>query len=163
MLDHLQKGTVSLDALNTLVRMRPTACWIWDLAMPLMMSSFCASISTDASVFGNLAGSHRAISGRVQRDPLAIEIDSTDVCHLLNNNFMRHPAKAKFLCATVIKLASAILLRGVLQYQKDCQSVCDALNEVGQSALSLPAIWSNAIAIRPWYVLLTVAPCTGRD
>ncbi len=28
-------------------------------------------------------------------------------------------------------------MRGVLQYQKDCQSVCDALNEVGQSALSL--------------------------
>ena len=28
-------------------------------------------------------------------------------------------------------------MRGVLQYQKDCQAVCDALNEVGQSALSL--------------------------
>ncbi len=143
--------------------MRPTACWIWDLATPLMMSPFCASISTDASVFGNLAGSLAAISGRVQRDPLAIEIDSTMLCHPLNNNFMRHPVKAKFLVATVIKLASAILLRGVLQYQKDCQAVCDALNEVGQSALSYTAIWSNVIAIRPWYVLLTVRPCTGCD
>ncbi len=121
--------------------------------MPLRCHPFCASISTDASVFGNLAEAIAAISGRVQRDPLAIEIDQQMLCHLLNNNFMRHPAKANSVVATVIKFASAILLRGVLNTKKDCQAVCDALNEVGQSACRYTAIWSNVIAIRPWYVL----------
>ncbi len=78
-----------------------------------------------------------AISGRVQRDPLAIEIDSTDALPPIEQQFYETSSKGKIPLLQRLLLASAILLRGVLQYQKDCRAVCDALNEVGQSALSL--------------------------
>ncbi len=92
------KGTVSLDALNTLVMDEADRMWIWDLATPLMMSSVLRQHLGDASVFGNLAGSHRRNQRKSERDPLAIEIDSTDALPPIEQNFMRHPAKAKFLC-----------------------------------------------------------------
>ncbi len=59
-----------------------------------------------------------AISGRVQRDPLAIEIDSTDALPPIEQQFYETSSKGKIPVATVIKFASAILLCGVLQYQK---------------------------------------------
>ncbi len=70
----------------------------WDLAMPLMMSSVLRQHLDRPSVFCNLAGSHRRNQRTSATDPLAIEIDSTDALPPIEQQFMRHPVKAKFLC-----------------------------------------------------------------
>ncbi len=76
LLDHLQKGTVSLDALNTLVM---------DEADRMLYMGFSdafddvirfAPASRQTLLFSaTWPEAIAAISGRVQRDPLAIEID----------------------------------------------------------------------------------------
>lgn len=99
LLDHLQKGTVSLDALNTLVM---------DEADRMLDMGFSDAID-DASVL-RLHLDRRFCFRQPGRKPSPQSADECNailwrlkltqqmLCHPLNNNFMRHPAKAKFLC-----------------------------------------------------------------
>lgn len=79
-----------------------------------------------------------AISGRVQRNPQTIEIDTVDALPAIEQQFFEVSRHGKI----------ALLQRLLSQHQpascvvfcntkRDCQAVCDALNAAGQSALSL--------------------------
>lgn len=99
LLDHLQKGTVSLDALNTLVM---------DEADRMLDMGFSDAID-DVIRFAP-ASRQTLLFSATCRKPSPQSADECNailwrlkltqqmLCHPLNNNFMRHPAKAKFLC-----------------------------------------------------------------
>ncbi|MFP1483434.1 DEAD/DEAH box helicase [Escherichia coli] len=95
LLDHLQKGTVFLDALNTLVM---------DEADRMLDMGFSDAIddviplpaSRQTLLFSaTWPEAIAAISGRVQRDPLAIEIDSTDALPPIEQQFYETSSKGK--------------------------------------------------------------------
>lgn len=99
LLDHLQKGTVSLDALNTLVM--DEADRMLDMGFsdaiddvirfaPASRQSFCFR-QPGRKPSPQSADECNAILWR-------LKLTQQMLCHPLNNNFMRHPAKAKFLC-----------------------------------------------------------------
>ncbi len=79
-----------------------------------------------------------AISGRVQRDPQTIEIDSVDALPSIEQQFfdVSQSGKIKLLQKLLSQHqpASCVVFCNT---KRDCQSVCDALNAAGQSALSL--------------------------
>lgn len=99
LLDHLQKGTVSLDALNTLVM---------DEADRMLDMGFSDAI--DDVIRLRLHLDRRFCFRQPGRKPSPQSADECNailwrlkltqqmLCHPLNNNFMRHPVKAKFLC-----------------------------------------------------------------
>ncbi len=99
LLDHLQKGTVSLDALNTLVM---------DEADRMLDMGFSDAID-DVIRFAP-ASRQTLLFSATGRKPSPQSADECNailwrlkltqqmLCHPLNNNFMRHPVKAKFLC-----------------------------------------------------------------
>lgn len=99
LLDHLQKGTVSLDALNTLVM---------DEADRMLDMGFSDAID-DVIRFAP-ASRQTLLFRQPGRKPSPQSADEYNailwrlkltqqmLCHPLNNNFMRHPAKAKSLC-----------------------------------------------------------------
>ncbi|WP_031312752.1 DEAD/DEAH box helicase, partial [Escherichia coli] len=79
LLDHLQKGTVSLDTLNTLVM--DEADRMLDMGFSDAIDDVIrfAPASRQTLLFSaTWPDAIAAISGRVQRDPLAIEIDTSD-------------------------------------------------------------------------------------
>ena len=74
----------------------------------------------------------------MQRDPLAIEIDSTDALPPIEQQFYETSSKGKIpLLQRLLSLHQPSSCVVFCNTKKDCQAVCDALNEVGQSALSL--------------------------
>lgn len=79
-----------------------------------------------------------AISGRVQRDPQTIEIDSVDALPSIEQQFfdVSQSGKIKLLQKLLSQHqpASCVVFCNT---KRDCQAVCDALNAAGQSALSL--------------------------
>lgn len=99
LLDHLQKGTVSLDALNTLVM---------DEADRMLDMGFSDAI--DDVIRYAPASRQTLLFSATCRKPSPQSADECNailwrlkltqqmLCHPLNNNFMRHPVKAKFLC-----------------------------------------------------------------
>ena len=79
-----------------------------------------------------------AISGRVQKNPLTIEIDSVDALPAIEQQFFETSQQGKI--SLLQKLLSQHQPASCVVFcntKKDCQSVCDALNAAGQSALSL--------------------------
>lgn len=100
LLDHLQKGTVSLDALNTLVM---------DEADRMLDMGFSDAID-DVIRFAPASRQTLLFSATWPGKPSPQSADECNailwrlkltqqmLCHPLNNNFVRHPAKAKFLC-----------------------------------------------------------------
>lgn len=99
LLDHLQKGTVSLDALNTLVM--DEADRMLDMGFSDAIDDVIrfAPASRQTLLFSatwwkpspQSADECNAILWR-------LKLTQQMLCHPLNNNFMRHPVKAKFLC-----------------------------------------------------------------
>ncbi|EFM0397930.1 ATP-dependent RNA helicase DbpA [Escherichia coli] len=139
LLDHLQKGTVSLDALNTLVM--DEADRMLDMGFSDAIDDVIrfAPASRQTLLFSaTWPEAIAAISGRVQRDPLAIEIDSTDALPPIEQQFYETSSKGKIpLLQRLLSLHQPSSCVVFCNTKKDCQAVCDALNEVGQSALSL--------------------------
>ncbi|MGK9174877.1 ATP-dependent RNA helicase DbpA [Yokenella regensburgei] len=139
LLDHLQKGTVSLAALKTLVL---------DEADRMLDMGFSDAI---VDILGH-APAHRqtllfsatwpegiaAISTRFQRDPLNIEIDAVDALPAVEQQFFEASRREKIplLMSLLSKYqpASCVVFCNT---KKDCQEVCDALNAQRQSALAL--------------------------
>ncbi|HFN6477374.1 TPA: ATP-dependent RNA helicase DbpA [Citrobacter farmeri] len=139
LLDHLQKGTVSLEALTTLVM---------DEADRMLDMGFSEAIdevirfapeSRQTLLFSATWPEEiAAISGRVQRNPLSIEIDSVDALPAIEQQFFETSAHGKIpLLQTLLSQHQPASCVVFCNTKKDCQAVCDALNEAGQSALAL--------------------------
>ena len=139
LLDHLQKGTVSLEALTTLVM---------DEADRMLDMGFSEAIdevirfapeSRQTLLFSATWPEEiAAISGRVQRTPLSIEIDSVDALPAIEQQFFETSAHGKIpLLQTLLSQHQPASCVVFCNTKKDCQAVCDALNEAGQSALAL--------------------------
>ena len=138
LLDHLQKGTVSLDAATTLVM--DEADRMLDMGFSDAIDEVIrfAPASRQTLLFSaTWPEAIAAISGRVQNNPQTIEIDAVDALPAIEQQFLKLRNTEKSRCCKAAEPASARFLCGVLQYQKDCQTVCDSLNAAGQSALSL--------------------------
>ncbi|MDN8598719.1 ATP-dependent RNA helicase DbpA [Citrobacter sp. S2-9] len=139
LLDHLQKGTVSLDALNTLVM--DEADRMLDMGFSDAIDEVIrfAPASRQTLLFSaTWPDAIAAISGRVQRDPLAIEIDAVDALPAIEQQFFETSSQGKI--SLLQKLLSQHQPASCVVFcntKKDCQSVCDALNAAGQSALAL--------------------------
>jgi ATP-independent RNA helicase DbpA len=139
LLDHLQKGTVSLDALTTLVM---------DEADRMLDMGFSEAIdevirfapeSRQTLLFSaTWPEAIAAISGRVQRNPLSIEIDAVDALPAIEQQFFETSTHGKIpLLQTLLSQHQPASCVVFCNTKKDCQAVCDALNEAGQSALAL--------------------------
>lgn len=139
LLDHLQKNTVSLDALQTLVM--DEADRMLDMGFSEAIDEVIrfAPASRQTLLFSaTWPAAIAAISGRVQREPLTIEIDSVDALPAVEQQFYevsrggKIPLLQKLLSQH--RPASCVVFCNT---KKDCQAVCDTLNESGQSTLAL--------------------------
>ncbi|ELO0856926.1 ATP-dependent RNA helicase DbpA [Citrobacter amalonaticus] len=139
LLDHLQKGTVSLDALTTLVM--DEADRMLDMGFSEAIDEVIrfAPASRQTLLFSaTWPEAIAAISGRVQRNPLTIEIDTVDALPAVEQQFFETSAHGKIpLLQTLLSQHQPASCVVFCNTKKDCQAVCDALNESGQSALAL--------------------------
>ncbi|NDO82136.1 ATP-dependent RNA helicase DbpA [Citrobacter sp. NCU1] len=139
LLDHLQKGTVSLDALNTLVM--DEADRMLDMGFSDAIDEVIrfAPASRQTLLFSaTWPDAIAAISGRVQREPLTIEIDAVDALPAIEQQFYETSAQGKIpLLQKLLSQHQPASCVVFCNTKKDCQSVCDALNAAGQSALVL--------------------------
>ena len=139
LLDHLQKGTVSLDALQTLVM--DEADRMLDMGFSDAIDEVIRFAPADRQTLlfsATWPEAIAAISGRVQNAPLTIEIDTVDALPAIEQQFFEVSQKGKITLLQKVlsqhKPASCVVFCNT---KKDCQSVCDALIAAGQSALSL--------------------------
>lgn len=139
LLDHLQKETLSLDALKTLVM---------DEADRMLDMGFSDAI--DEIIRFTPAGRQTllfsatwpegiaAISRRVQKDPLTIEIDTVDAIPAIEQQFFETSTSGKIpLLQKLLSQHQPASCVVFCNTRKDCQTICDALNAAGQSALML--------------------------
>lgn len=139
LLDHLQKNTVTLDNLQTLVM--DEADRMLDMGFSDAIDEVIrfAPASRQTLLFSaTWPAAITAISGRVQRDPQAIEIDTVDALPAVEQQFFEVSRRGKPALLQALlsehRPASCVVFCNT---KKDCQEVCDALNEAGQDALSL--------------------------
>lgn len=139
LLDHLQKKTVSLAALQTLVM--DEADRMLDMGFSDAIDEvirFAPSSRQTLLFSATWPAAIAAISGRVQRDPLTIEIDSVEALPAIEQRFYevsrggKIPLLQKLL--SQLRPASCVVFCNT---KKDCQAVCDTLNDAGQSTLAL--------------------------
>lgn len=139
LLDHLQKGTVNLDALQTLVM--DEADRMLDMGFSDAIDEVIrfAPASRQTLLFSaTWPEAIAAISGRVQRSPQTIEIDTVDALPAVEQQFFETSRHGKI--GLLQKLLSQHQPASCVVFcntKKDCQEVCDALNDVGQEALAL--------------------------
>ncbi|KNC09227.1 ATP-dependent RNA helicase DbpA [Klebsiella sp. RIT-PI-d] len=139
LLDHLQKNTVSLEALQSLVM--DEADRMLDMGFSEAIDEVIrfAPASRQTLLFSaTWPAAIAAISGRVQREPLTIEIDSVDALPAVEQQFYEVSRGGKI--ALLQKLLSQHRPASCVVFcntKKDCQAVCDTLNESGQSTLAL--------------------------
>ncbi|STA45254.1 ATP-independent RNA helicase dbpA [Cedecea davisae] len=139
LLDHLKKETVRLDALQTLVL--DEADRMLDMGFADAIDEVIAHAPEKRQTLlfsATWPTAIAAISRRVQRDPLTIEIDTVDELPAVEQQFyeVSRGGKVGLLLALLSKHqpASCVVFCNT---KKDCQAVCDALNERNQSALAL--------------------------
>lgn len=139
LLDHLQKGTVSLDALSTLVM--DEADRMLDMGFSDAIDEVIrfAPASRQTLLFSATWPEEiAAISSRVQRNPVTIEIDTVDALPAIEQQFFETAPQDKIPLLQIIlsqhQPKSCVVFCNT---RKDCQAVCDALNAAGQSALAL--------------------------
>jgi ATP-independent RNA helicase DbpA len=139
LLDHLQKGTVSLDALQTLVM--DEADRMLDMGFSDAIDEVIRFAPADRQTLlfsATWPEAIAAISGRVQKNPLTIEIDSVDALPAIEQQFFETSQQGKIpLLQKLLSQHQPASCVVFCNTKKDCQSVCDALNAAGQSALSL--------------------------
>ncbi|WP_333893137.1 DEAD/DEAH box helicase, partial [Atlantibacter subterranea] len=139
LLDHLEKGTVSLEALKTLVL--DEADRMLDMGFsdaiddvirhaPAQRQTLLFSATWPESI--------AAISSRVQRNAEHIEIDSVDELPAVEQQFYEASRRQKIpLLLSLLSKHQPASCVVFCNTKKDCQEVCDALNEHSQSALAL--------------------------
>ncbi|WP_411202266.1 ATP-dependent RNA helicase DbpA [Kosakonia cowanii] len=139
LLDHLQKSTISLENLQTLVM--DEADRMLDMGFSDAIDEvirFAPAQRQTLLFSATWPEAIAAISGRVQRNPETVEIDTVDDLPAIEQQFFevsRHgkiPLLQKLL--SVHRPASCVVFCNT---KKDCQEVCDALNTAGQDALAL--------------------------
>jgi len=139
LLDHLKKETVSLDALQTLVldeadrmldmgfadALDEVIAWAPDNRQTLLFSAtWPAEIA--------------AISHRIQRDPLTIEIDTVDELPAVEQRFYEVSRHGKIgLLQSLLSQHQPASCVVFCNTKKDCQAVFDALSDSNQSVLAL--------------------------
>ncbi|WP_436876532.1 ATP-dependent RNA helicase DbpA [Siccibacter turicensis] len=139
LLDHLEKGTVKLDTLQTLVLDEADRMLDMGFAEAIDDVIRHAPVSRQTLLFSaTWPAGIAAISKRVQRDPQSIEIDTVDELPAVEQQFyeVSRGGKIGLLQALLSKHqpASCVVFCNT---KKDCQAVCDALNARDQSALAL--------------------------
>jgi len=139
LLDHLEKRTVSLEALKTLVL--DEADRMLDMGFsdaidevirhaPAQRQTLLFSATWPESI--------AAISSRVQRNAEHIEIDSVDELPAVEQQFYEASRRQKIpLLLSLLSKHQPASCVVFCNTKKDCQEVCDALNEHSQSALAL--------------------------
>ncbi|MEH4622175.1 ATP-dependent RNA helicase DbpA [Phytobacter diazotrophicus] len=139
LLDHLEKATVTLDALKTLVL--DEADRMLDMGFsdaidailrhaPERRQTLLFSATWPAAI--------AAISTRFQRDPQTIEIDSVEALPAVEQHFYEVSRREKIpLLLSLLSKHQPASCVVFCNTKKDCQEVCDALNEHNQSALAL--------------------------
>ncbi len=139
LLDHLKKETVKLEALQTLVL--DEADRMLDMGFADAIDEVIAHAPAKRQTLlfsATWPAAIAAISGRIQRDPQTIEIDTVDELPSVEQQFyeVSRGGKIGLLLALLSKHqpASCVVFCNT---KKDCQAVCDALNERHQSALAL--------------------------
>lgn len=139
LLDHLQKGTVSLDALQTLVM--DEADRMLDMGFSDAIDEVIrfAPASRQTLLFSaTWPEAIAAISGRVQRSPETIEIDSVDALPAVEQQFFDVPRHGKIALLQQLlsqhQPASCVVFCNT---KKDCQAVFEELNAAGQSTIVL--------------------------
>lgn len=139
LLDHLQKGTVSLDALQTLVM--DEADRMLDMGFTDAINEVIrfAPPSRQTLLFSaTWPEAIAAISGRVQNNPLTIEIDTVDALPSIEQQFYETSRNGKIpLLQKLLSKHQPASCVVFCNTKVDCQAVCDALEEAGQSALAL--------------------------
>ncbi|MFH0474474.1 ATP-dependent RNA helicase DbpA [Kluyvera ascorbata] len=139
LLDHLQKGTVSLDALQMLVM--DEADRMLDMGFSDAIDEVIrfAPASRQTLLFSaTWPDAIAAISGRVQRSPETIEIDSVDALPAVEQQFFDVPRHGKIALLQQLlsqhQPASCVVFCNT---KKDCQAVYEELNAAGQSTIVL--------------------------
>lgn len=139
LVDHLQKGTVSLEALQTLVM--DEADRMLDMGFSDAIDEIIrfAPASRQTLLFSaTWPEAIAAMSGRVQKNPQTVETDTVDELPAIEQQFyeVSQEGKIPLLQKLLSKYqpASCVIFCNT---KKDCQAVCDALNAAGQSALAL--------------------------
>lgn len=139
LVDHLQKGTVSLEALQTLVM--DEADRMLDMGFSDAIDEIIrfAPASRQTLLFSaTWPEAIAAMSGRVQKNPQTVETDTVDELPAIEQQFyeVSQQGKIPLLQKLLSKYqpASCVIFCNT---KKDCQAVCDALNAAGQSALAL--------------------------
>ncbi|HAV1896313.1 TPA: ATP-dependent RNA helicase DbpA [Enterobacter hormaechei subsp. steigerwaltii] len=139
LLDHLQKGTVSLNALQTLVM--DEADRMLDMGFSDAIDEvirFAPATRQTLLFSATWPEAIAAISGRVQKNPLTIEIDTVDALPAIEQQFFETSQQGKIpLLQKLLSQNQPASCVVFCNTKKDCQAVCDALNDAGQSALSL--------------------------
>lgn len=139
LLDHLQKGTVSLDALQTLVM--DEADRMLDMGFTDAINDVIrfAPPSRQTLLFSaTWPEAIAAISGRVQNNPATIEIDSVDALPSIEQQFYETSRSGKIpLLQKLLSKHQPASCVVFCNTKIDCQAVCDALEDAGQSALAL--------------------------
>lgn len=139
LLDHLQKETVSLDALHILVMDEADRMLDMGFSDAIDEVIHFAPATRQTLLFSaTWPEAIAAISGRVQQQPIRIEIDTVDALPAIEQQFFETSAHEKIsLLQTLLSQHQPASCVVFCNTKKDCQAVCDALNAVGQSALAL--------------------------
>lgn len=137
--DHLQKATVSLDALRTLVLDEADRMLDMGFADDIDEVISHAPVNRQTLLFSaTWPEAIAAISHRIQRAPLTIEIDAVDELPAVEQQFYEVSRSGKIdLLQKLLSREQPASCVVFCNTKKDCQTVCDALNDCGQSALAL--------------------------
>ena len=139
LLDHLKKETINLDALQTLVL--DEADRMLDMGFVDAIDEVIASMPSERQTLlfsATWPDAIAAISGRIQRDPLAIEINSVDELPAVEQQFYEVFRKGKIdLLQKLLSREQPASCVVFCNTKKDCQEVFDALSDSNQSVLAL--------------------------
>lgn len=139
LLDHLNKETVNLDALKTLVLDEADRMLDMGFAEAIDQVIAHAPAARQTLLFSaTWPKAIAAISARIQRSPLAIEIDSVDELPAVEQQFYEVARGRKITLLQQLlskhQPASCVVFCNT---KKDCQAVMDALTDSRQSVLAL--------------------------
>ncbi|MBS0847414.1 ATP-dependent RNA helicase DbpA [Citrobacter sp. JGM124] len=139
LLDHLKKETVNLDTLRVVVLDEADRMLDMGFADAIDEVMAHAPAGRQTLLFSaTWPPAIAAISGRIQRNPETVEIDSVDELPAVEQQFYEvsrhHKVEQLQRLLSQYQPASCVVFCNT---KKDCQTLCEQLNEAGQSALAL--------------------------
>ncbi|AKM48134.1 ATP-dependent RNA helicase DbpA [Edwardsiella anguillarum] len=139
LLDHLKKETVSLEALQTLILDEADRMLDMGFADALdEVISWAPETSQTLLFSATWPAEIAAISRRIQRDPLTIEIDTDGELPAVEQRFYEVSRSGKLgLLQTLLSQYQPASCVVFCNTKKDCQAVYDALEGCEQSVLAL--------------------------